>query len=236
MIREYENEPVLGLPEHLPEGETILWQGSPDWRGVARHIFLTRWAIGWFILVALWRGVDAAEQGAGLWDATLAATSIAPVAVVGVGLLALLAWATARTTIYTVTNRRVAMRIGVALPLIVNAPFTKIAAARLKPVTGGAPNQSLGDIALEISGNDRFAYLVLWPHARPWRLARPQPSLRAVPDAPSVARILADAMLEAHPDGVVGDAATSQSGKRKPKIAANGPATTAPVGLAGATR
>lgn len=237
MIREHENEPVLGLPERLPEGETVLWQGRPNWRGVARHIFLTRWAIGWFALIALWRGVDTLEQGGGALDAVLAATSIAPVAAAGLGLLALLAWATASTTIYTITNRRVAMRIGVALPLIVNAPFAKIATARLKPVSGGRDGETLGDIALEISGRDRFAYLVLWPHARPWRLGSPQPSMRAVPNAPAVAALLAEAMLAENPEGVVGVAAEGAGGEvRTPPVAANGPMTTGPVGLAEAVQ
>jgi hypothetical protein len=29
----------------------------------------------------------------------------------------------------------------------------------------------------------RIAYLHLWPHARPWKLAAPQPMLRCLPDA-----------------------------------------------------
>ncbi|MGA2129178.1 MAG: PH domain-containing protein, partial [Xanthobacteraceae bacterium] len=37
--------------------------------------------------------------------------------------------------------------------------------------------------------------LVLWPHVRPWHVARPQPMLRAVPDALRVAETLARAMV-----------------------------------------
>jgi hypothetical protein len=33
------------------------------------------------------------------------------------------------------------------------------------------------------SAGKRIAYLHLWPHARPWQLKRPQPLLRALPDA-----------------------------------------------------
>jgi hypothetical protein len=38
-MNEYENEPVRGLPETLPPGETLLWQGEPDWLSMARRTF-----------------------------------------------------------------------------------------------------------------------------------------------------------------------------------------------------
>jgi len=38
-----------------------------------------------------------------------------------------------------------------------------------------------------------LGYMLLWPHARPWRFARPQPMLRSVPDAQAVAAMLAEA-------------------------------------------
>ena len=44
---------------------------------------------------------------------------------------------------------------------------------------------------------DKVAYLLLWPHARPWRLSKPEPMLRAVPDAARVAAILARALAAA---------------------------------------
>ena len=34
---EHEFEPQYGLPERLPQGETILWQASPDVATLARH-------------------------------------------------------------------------------------------------------------------------------------------------------------------------------------------------------
>ena len=36
---EHEFEAVTGLPEPLPAGERVLWQGSPDWRALAREAF-----------------------------------------------------------------------------------------------------------------------------------------------------------------------------------------------------
>ena len=42
MTIEYEIEPIPGLPGNLPPGESILWQGSPDWQAFARSVFHTR--------------------------------------------------------------------------------------------------------------------------------------------------------------------------------------------------
>ena len=49
---EYEDEPIPGLPGRLPPGEDIIWQATPDWRGVARGVFHTRLVAAWFIIVA----------------------------------------------------------------------------------------------------------------------------------------------------------------------------------------
>jgi hypothetical protein len=35
---DFKFEPIRGLPEQLPEGEHILWQGAPDPRVLAREI------------------------------------------------------------------------------------------------------------------------------------------------------------------------------------------------------
>jgi len=38
-----------------------------------------------------------------------------------------------------------------------------------------------------------LSYLLLWPHARPMRFAKPQPMLRALPNAAAIAQQLAQA-------------------------------------------
>ena len=55
-------------------------------------------------------------------------------------------------------------------------------------------SDTTGDIALTLNTSDKVAYLHLWPHAKPWRLAHPVPMLRVVPDATQIARTLADAL------------------------------------------
>ena len=48
-------EPQRGLPERLPAGEHILWQGSPQpWR-IAVEALSIKWIAGYFVLLAVWR-------------------------------------------------------------------------------------------------------------------------------------------------------------------------------------
>ncbi len=178
-----------GLPERLPDGERLLWQGAPDWLALARQAFHIRGlAIYFGAIVACCFG-SAALGGKPLAEAALSAAELAGVALVPVAFLAAYAWAVNRATVYTITNRRVVIQLGLALPMTINLPFGKIEAASLKGRENG-----FGDISLLLNAKDKIAYLVLWPHARPWRLARPEPMLRAVPDAGRVGQLLARAL------------------------------------------
>ena len=57
--------------------------------------------------------------------------------------------------------------------------------------------KGFGDIPLALSGGDRIGWLNLWPHARPWRLAKPEPMLRCIADAQALATMLQKAWTEA---------------------------------------
>lgn len=189
---EHEFEPVRGLPEALPAGEHILWQGAPDWRALAVRAFhLRKLAVYFAGLLALRALLVVGDGGSGA-DALRSLLLPGPLALIGLGLVAVLAWLSARTTAYTVTNRRVVMRVGIVLTLTFNLPYRRIASAAFS----AAPGQS-GDIALTLSGRDRIAWMHLWPHARPWQLARPQPMLRCVPEGHAVATLLAQAWSDA---------------------------------------
>lgn len=51
---EYEFEPQFGLPEVLPSNEQVIWQGSPDWRAMARHVFhLRKLAVYFGVIIGL---------------------------------------------------------------------------------------------------------------------------------------------------------------------------------------
>jgi hypothetical protein len=180
-----------GLPGPLPAGERILWQGSPTTAGLLVRVFHARLVIAWFAVCALAFGLAAGSPAAAL-------AKVGPTLLVGAGavaLLWLLAWLTHRTTLYTVTNRRIVLQAGIALPVTHNLPFAQLDSAALRAFTDGS-----GDLPLQLRPGLRIAYLQLWPHARPWRLTRTEPMLRSVPEADAVAAILARA-LEAHAAG-----------------------------------
>lgn len=185
-------EPIKGLPSQLPEGETILWSGAPDWTVVARRVFYTRIVTGYFIALGIWRFLS--KYGAAPIEEAIAyGCAVIPVYIVAMALLGLLAWMTARTTVYTVTNRRVAMRFGIALPMTINVPFAQIESASVKLYPNGS-----GDIPLALSTRDTFTYVMLWPHVRPRRFSRPEPMLRCLGDAQPVAALLSKAMAAFH--------------------------------------
>lgn len=191
MSDDHDFEPFPGLPERLPAGERLLWQGAPDWRAVAIEVFHVRKLALYFALLLAWRGGSAWSDGLAPLEAGLHAATMLPLALLALGLLAALAWLTARTSLYTLTDRRVAMRIGIVLSVTYNLPFERIASASLQRRSDGG-----GDIALQLLPGERIAYLHLWPHARPWHLAPTQPMLRALPQAERAASLLAAALAE----------------------------------------
>jgi hypothetical protein len=181
--------PAKGLPGLLPRGETLLWQGRPDWVPLFRHAFLGDWVAIYFGALMVWRAVDGWSFGAPTHEVVAHTVGLGVMGLIVLALLAVLAFATARTAVYSITNRRVAMKVGLALTTTANIPFKRVAGADLRLLDGGR-----GDVSLAIGGKDRFAYLALWPHARPFRFQRPEPMMRAVPDAPAVARLLGEAL------------------------------------------
>lgn len=192
-MNEYEYEPVPGLPEELPPGESIVWQGTPDWRALAIRAFHVRKVFCYFALLLAWflvaqwgEGISNAGMMTGaLWTLLLGAAALV--------ILGLLAWANARSTVYTLTSERLVLRFGVALPMMINLPLEKLEAANL--VTYG--NAGIGDIALTLEEGQRISYAAIWPHARPWHISRVQPMLRSLPDAATVATLLAQQVAAA---------------------------------------
>lgn len=190
-------EPLPGLPALPPEGETILWQGGPDWRGLAWRAFHLREVTCYFGALVAAQPVLALVQGTPLAATLLPMTWLSLAGSVAAGLLAGLAYLAARGTVYTITSRRLVLRFGIALPMTINLPFALVAQAGLKLRRGGS-----GDIPVALVPGERISYIVLWPHARPWRLARPEPMLRELPEAERAAGILARA-LAAHAGSAV---------------------------------
>lgn len=178
-MMEFDHEPIPGLPGELPEGERILWQGKPAAPMIARSVFKTRWIMGYFAVLMLVALAAGSVGGA-------AATLI--VGLMAIGILSLMARAVAKATIYTLTNRRVVLRIGVAIEKCINLPLAMVGAADLEDRGLGH-----GDIVLTLMGERRLSWFLLWPHVHGWGIANPRPALRAIPEAHKVAEMLADA-------------------------------------------
>ncbi|NNK79228.1 MAG: PH domain-containing protein [Litoreibacter sp.] len=181
-------EPVEGLPELPPEGEKILWQGKPNWWALAKESLSLKWIMGYFVLLGAWRSVMLAETR----DLVTSIAGALPFLILGLiacSILVLIAIVQARTTVYTITNRRVAMRIGAALTVTLNLPFRWIGSVDLDLRPSGT-----GTIALDlIDEGTRLSYLTCWPHVRPWKMNPVQPALRCIGDAEHVANILGEA-------------------------------------------
>ncbi len=183
--QEHEGEPIRGLPGHLPAGEHILWQGAPDWRTLARTALKAHWVAIYFGGLAAWGVGSAVVAGASVPAALSSALVTLAIGGVAVGLIVLYAFLSARTTVYTLTNKRFVLRHGVALSKCFNIPYPTIASAGLKVDANG-----VGDIPLGLTDGHKVAYPHLWPHVRPWRIVSPEPMMLALPDAASVAELL----------------------------------------------
>ncbi len=178
------------LPEDIPEGERILWHGRPNWVALFRGAYRADVVAGYFAVLAIWNAVDASSLGAGA--SAMAAGRALAIGFGALALLALLAWASARTALFVITTRRVVMKIGVALQVFYNLPFAQIQNAAVRVESDGS-----GEVTLRLTPGRRIGYLNLWPFARPFRYAEPEPALRGLANARQVGDILARALVAA---------------------------------------
>ena len=179
-------EPVPGLPSLPPKGEDVLWQGRPNTWALAREAMGLYWIAGYFVVLAVWRAAVVSDGAPG----TILAVML-PYLAIGLVTCAIIlgtAAVQARSTVYTLTTARVAMRIGAALTVTLNLPYRQIGSASVDLKKAGT-----GTIALQTLGETRLSYLVCWPHVRPWYMSKTQPALRCIPDAARVAQMLAEA-------------------------------------------
>jgi hypothetical protein len=180
---------IPGIGEPLPAGETVLWTGGPERAAIARRVCHTRGVAAYFGVLLAFLLLGGRSPGGAMRDAASGAALL-----VGMG-AAVLAFAhvyaalVARSTVYAITERRLVLRIGVAIPAVLNIPFDRVESVDLRTAADGT-----GDVTVTLTGNARVAYLLLWPHARPWRYAQPQPALRGLRDAVDVGATLAEAV------------------------------------------
>jgi hypothetical protein len=186
---DFDFEPERGLPAALPEGERVLWKGAPTAEGLAVRALHVRKVAVYFLLLGLWKASSAQAAGLPFGEVALRFLTMALFGALAVGILCLIAWGYARTTVYTLTDKRLVIRNGIAIPVTLNVPFARIDGASLKLFS-----DNTGDIPLTPNRADRVPAVLLWPHMRPWTLRKPEPMLRSVPDAVHVAALLTAAL------------------------------------------
>jgi hypothetical protein len=181
----------LLLPADFQPGERVLWHGRPQWTSMARRAFRVDLIAIYFGLMTVWN-IASAGANAGIEAAAISGAKTIGAGLIAVALLTVLAFLSSRTSLYVVTTKRVVMKVGIALPIFFNLPFNSILGASVRVYDDGT-----GEIPLALEPKQHIAYLHLWPHAKPFHINRPEPSLRSVPDAAKVAEILSRALIAA---------------------------------------
>ena len=186
---QFESVQLKELPAPLPLGERVIWQGKPSFKGLALRSFHIREVAIYFGVLLAWRLWSNWSQGAPAREIIISTLWLIAPAISAIAVLAGLALLFRRAACYTLTSKRVLFQFGVALPMTMNIPLSKITSAALKIHRDGS-----GDIPFGVSDGKRVSYLLLWPHIRPWRLRAPEPMLCALPDAAIVAAKLSEAL------------------------------------------
>ena len=183
---EHDIEPVPGLPGRLPDGEFIVWQGKPAFKTLMTRLLRARWIAAYFAIAALWSVAVGINNSETAWQFVGRISFIAVAAAILFGLMALYARAVAKTTMYTLTNHRVVMRVGIAISASFNLPFAQISGADFRVGSDGS-----GDVALTLKSGHGLSGSVFFPHQRGglWRKLSPQ--MICLPEAKSVADTLA---------------------------------------------
>jgi hypothetical protein len=191
-VQQHDSEPVPGLPRRLPEGERILWQGRPAQRRIASEVLKANWIAFYFVLLIGWALAAGWSDGRPVPAILFSAGVLCILGAVLVGLIELYAWAVSRTTLYTITNRRVVMRVGVGSSITLNLPYARIAAASMIERKDGS-----GDIVFEAADGVRLSWFHLWPHLRPRHYAKPQAALRCIPAVAGIAALVVNELSAA---------------------------------------
>jgi hypothetical protein len=186
---DFDFEPIRGLPAELPHGENLLWQGMPEWKSLAVRAYHVRKVAAYFGLLVAWRIGFGLVNGHTTSAIAGSCGVLLTLGAIAIGVLSLLAYLNARSTVYSITSERVILRHGVAVPLTMNIPFRLIDCADLK--THG---DKTSDISLALPASERIGYLITWPHVRAGKITRPQPSLKSLADGQKAAEFLGAAL------------------------------------------
>jgi len=188
-------EYIKGVPHPLPAGEHVLWEAAPDARALATHVFHRRFVALYFAAMLLWWGIETVEPVSSQAFAVGLGIRLV-LTVIVLAIAEVLARASARTSWYAITNRRIVMRLGIVFPMSINIPFSIIDGARV-----GTFRDGTGQLVLTLGKAHRLAYIALWPHCQVFRFTHPEPVLRALLDPKAVSALLVNAIAAvAEPD------------------------------------
>jgi hypothetical protein len=109
-----------------------------------------------------------------------------PLVLIALAILTGVGYLYARSTVYTLTNRRMVIRSGIVTPMMVNLPLESMESAGLRACGDGT-----GDVLLTMKPNTRkLFYVLLWPNVRPWHFRPVKPLLRGIEEPEALADAL----------------------------------------------
>ena len=176
----------------LAPGEAIVWRGAPSWSRLVQTVYHVRGVSAYFAFLLVFNAYQAWAKQMTLEQALTGSVPLIVMVAMALGLLAALAYLSARSTRYTITDRRVILHYGIAMPATLSLPFSRIIKASV-----AMNHDHSGDIPLVLRADDHMPYLKLWPLARPWAFSHPEPMLRCVPHAAVVGGLLTRALAMA---------------------------------------
>ena len=169
-------ERVKNLPgdvlSAIPSDEKVLWNGRPNWKGLAYQSFGLKYLILYFIGGAFF----ALSKMDRVFSLDVFLIFFYPYFLSGVlaGLLfSAIAYFQAINTSYVITEKRVVIRSGAALIFLLNAPFKKISSIDKQQLRNHLVNISFTTISRK-----RIPYLSCWPSVKPWSILNPKPAFR----------------------------------------------------------
>lgn len=188
-MKEHDFEPIPGLPERPPEGEQILWQGKPAWWSFTKRALHVRKFAAYFLIVGVWFAYTALREGEGVNYALGDFFGQIVIGALVSGVLILIGRWMVKHSLYTITTQRLVMRIGASWQASINLPFAQVDSVDLIKHRDGH-----SDITISMDKRERLSYIFFWPHVRPWRLNRPEPMLRSLPDGDEAVKVLVDGL------------------------------------------
>ena len=179
-----------GLPGRLPAGERLLWQGSPSWRTLLRSMFHIRAVAAYFAIIIAWCAASYLRNGDNVGEVGLSVLRMSGVALVPLVLMviyALLLQPHNDLHHHHPPHRAAPWR---GIPHV-HQPALR---AQSRPPRSRRTLTAAATSPSPLTDGSKVALLAVWPNARPWRMRNPEPMLRGIKDAASVAQILSRAL------------------------------------------